>query len=998
MATLLLTAAVSQLGATGFAGAIFAGAAGALGGFIDNQLLFPLFSKDQRPRQLVGPRITDFQVQTASEGTPVPFSQGPSNRVAGNIIWQSPLKEVVRTETEQVGGGGKGGGGGAEVSTKTFTYFVSVAVAVGEGVIQNIDKIWADGLLLSKEDSDVDLAASTLLSATVIRIFSNGGTLPGNDSLLRTVKLRITSPNGGPDLSQFRSGKDVVMSGWSESQNNGTFRVLSSSIDTGTGISIMDVETNGVLPQIVGITQRNSVDFLDTNPDIVKLFFQPIILGIREPVNLAQFGFAGRIGGTLHINNTADDVNKGEFTIASVDGNQITIDGSESLTAALAINGGNYTAFFGKDEAAGASVTLSQEIDDFSTKDVKNITVHTGTDSQLPDSLIESFEGVGNVPGYVGIAYVVLEDIALDRFGKRIPNLSFLVKKDTSITVGDAVGERLERSGLVASDFDVSAITDDFKGMTTAGPQTGERELEPIITAFNLIVTESLGKLRFEKRDALTIFDIDDDDIASHVFGDNIRRRIVITKGDQVGLPQEVNVGYIDPVSDFQKGMQKQRKIENLVDSSVTFEIPITLSADEARNIAFRELWTAHSNNDIISLSLPPSYFFLEENDTIRFEGDENEQFVAVIKRIDRGINGLILIEALVESSTTLEHDAVEDSPFIVADPEIYIPPAMIFELLDIAPLFDDHVSIVGYYVATATAQFNKEFQGASLFSSKDTRRGPSRFKLVDTFTIEATMGNVVGVVDPGVLFIFDEATIITVELINGTLESKTELEVLEGVNLAFVGGEIIGFKNATLVGTNTYELTGLIRGLRNTEWFRTIHVDTEPFVLLDGPGIQFESIDLKDLDESISFKMVPSGAELDDTNEKIRSLYGRTIRPFFPVQINGIRDVNNNLSLTWTRRTRAFTKPITGGIDAPMIEPLEEYEVHILNVAGDTVLRIIEICGQTNTIYTEVDQIADGLTPGDPVTLIVYQISSTLSKELPTEGVIPLNLVSVIV
>ncbi len=997
MATLLLTAAISQAGVTGFAGAIFAGAAGALGGFIDNQLLFPLFSKDQRPRQLVGPRITDFQVQTASEGTPVPFSQGPSNRVAGNIIWQSQLKEVVRTETEQVGGGGKGGGGGSEVSTKTFTYFVSVAVAVGEGVINDITKIWADGLLLFEKDRQNEVLGSTDLSVTIKKNFEQVWFFSVSGTKITSIHNRINSPINGPDLSKFRSGKDVVITGFSDPANNGTFRVIRSGRND-NGSSFCDVEGSQILVQYDSTTSvQKIVSFFNTNPDEILLgttlaIDSNLLTGIFNPISLGfQAGMTLNIGGApfgLNLNDGS------EFLIDNVTSSRIVLDVGNIVIPETFIHGYILTGFFGSAESAGATVTMIQDADDFSTKDMANFTIHKGEDNQLPDSLIESFEGVGNVPGYVGIAYVVLEDIALDRFGKRIPNLSFLVEKDTSITVGAAVGERLERSGLAASDFDVSAITDDFKGMTTAGPQTGERELEPIITAFNLIVTESLGKLKFEKRDALTIFDIDDDDIASHVFGNNIRRRIIITKGDQVGLPQEVNVGYIDPVSDFQRGMQKQRKIENLVDSSVTFEIPITLSADEARNIAFRELWTAHSNNDIISLSLPPSYFFLEENDTIRFEGDENEQFVAVIKRIDRGINGLILIEALVESSTTLEHDAVEDSPFIVADPELYIPPSMIFELLDIAPLFDDHVSIVGYYVATATAQFNKEFQGASLFTGRDI----NKLKLVDTFTIEATMGNVVGIVDPGVLFIFDEATIITVELINGTLESKTELEVLEGANLAYFGGEIIGFRNATLIGTNTYELTGLIRGLRNTEFFRTIHVDTEPFVLLDGPGIQFESINLKDLDESRPFKMVPSGAEIDDTNGILRSLYGRTIRPFFPVQINGTRDIDNNLSLTWTRRTRAFTKPITGNIDAPMIEPLEEYEVHILNDASDTVLRIIEICGQTNTIYTEIDQIADGLTPGDPVTLIVYQISSTLSKELPTEGVIPLNLVSVIV
>ena len=101
---------------------------------------------------------------------------------------------------------------------------------------------------------------------------------------------------------------------------------------------------------------------------------------------------------------------------------------------------------------------------------------------------------------------------------------------------------------------------------------------------------------------------------------------------------------------------------------------------------------------------------------------------------------------------------------------------------------------------------------------------------------------------------------------------------------------------------------------------------------------------------------------------------------------------------MEWTRRTRALTKPLTNVIPAPMIEPLEEYEVHILNAVDNTILRIIEICGQTNTIYTASDQTIDGLTPGNPITLIVYQISSTLAKELPTQGIVPPELINVIV
>lgn len=57
-------------------------------------------------------------------------------------------------------------------------------------------------------------------------------------------------------------------------------------------------------------------------------------------------------------------------------------------------------------------------------------TLYVGDDSQLPDPVMESFLGAGNVPGYRGLAYYVLHDFDLGQTG-RIPNFSFEVLKSS---------------------------------------------------------------------------------------------------------------------------------------------------------------------------------------------------------------------------------------------------------------------------------------------------------------------------------------------------------------------------------------------------------------------------------------------------------------------------------------------------------------------------------------------------------------------------------------
>ncbi len=52
--------------------------------------------------------------------------------------------------------------------------------------------------------------------------------------------------------------------------------------------------------------------------------------------------------------------------------------------------------------------------------------LHSGGEAQAPDPLIEAVEGE-NAPAYRGLAYVVFEDLPLERFGNVLPQLSFEV-------------------------------------------------------------------------------------------------------------------------------------------------------------------------------------------------------------------------------------------------------------------------------------------------------------------------------------------------------------------------------------------------------------------------------------------------------------------------------------------------------------------------------------------------------------------------------------------
>lgn len=68
------------------------------------------------------------------------------------------------------------------------------------------------------------------------------------------------------------------------------------------------------------------------------------------------------------------------------------------------------------------------------TKWLQNITFYLGTEVQAVDSTIEAVEGVGNVPPYLGLCYMVAENDDLTDFRGAIPQYEFVVTKAGEIS------------------------------------------------------------------------------------------------------------------------------------------------------------------------------------------------------------------------------------------------------------------------------------------------------------------------------------------------------------------------------------------------------------------------------------------------------------------------------------------------------------------------------------------------------------------------------------
>lgn len=89
----------------------------------------------------------------------------------------------------------------------------------------------------------------------------------------------------------------------------------------------------------------------------------------------------------------------------------------------------NYYANFAVAICTGEVTSLGRIWADGKELDLSQYTYrfYRGTDTQVPDSLMEAKEGAGKVPAYRGVCYIVFERMHLEKFGNRIPQLNFEV-------------------------------------------------------------------------------------------------------------------------------------------------------------------------------------------------------------------------------------------------------------------------------------------------------------------------------------------------------------------------------------------------------------------------------------------------------------------------------------------------------------------------------------------------------------------------------------------
>lgn len=548
-------------------------------------------------------------------------------------------------------------------------------------------------------------------------------------------------------------------------------------------------------------------------------------------------------------------------------------------------------------------------------------------------------------------------------------------------TLKNIVDDLCFRGGLdPITKVDSSSLsTISIKGYVVARPTTAKATLEQLSSAFFIKAVESDYKIKFYlKSSATNVETIPQKWLAGGSDSESYWKE---TRKQELELPKKITVTHINNEDDYQQGAQFQQRITNPFPSSwgrseITLEFPMVLNPTEAKALATQMLYSTWAERTTYETVLPWRYALLDPTDTITVTMDNGDSYSTRITGTVIGANFHMETGLISQDATTY----VKPTGLVGSSSLGFVPQEIIdlsisrITFLDIPMLKDGDAAPSGmtrvYY---SSEPYNPGWPGGSLDYSIDNG---NNFNNLDEIIDPIVSGVVSGIIPaPFSADIIDTTTQIVVFLRedNDELDSITEEEFLAGRNACLINKEIIYFRDAVLQLDGSYILSYLLRGRRGTEWTCGLHDLGEKFYLLeDNQGkIVPKLLEWSTVGNAYQYRLTTYGMYATQSPVVSYAFGGNAERPYSPVNITRTFS-SPNIIITWARRNR-YNGAIRNGVDIPLIEGTNDFDVYILSSPYDpavslgnppsTYVRLYTVAAETAT-YTAANMTTDGFNP----------------------------------
>ena len=453
---------------------------------------------------------------------------------------------------------------------------------------------------------------------------------------------------------------------------------------------------------------------------------------------------------------------------------------------------------------------------------------------------------------------------------------------------------------------------------------------------------------------------------------------IELTRAQETELPQALKWQVARADEDYDAALVEAARITVDTSRIDSESFPMAVPPEEAERRCRRALQETWAGRESAVFRLPPSRLALDPADVVALDHDGRFQQFRLTAIADAEARG---IEAVRQDREAYDLPPGTERPATLPRAVTFGPPEVI--LLDLPQLRDDIPAHQLLIAANA-----KPWPGAlAAYRSP----GADGFELVTTVRRRANMGRLTADLWSGPTSRFDLGNVLILGLASGRLESVSDLALFGGANALAVESapgrwEIVQARHAELIAPGRYRPTRLLRGQRGTEQAMGNPTPAGARVVLLNEALTPLPISEGDLGIPFNWRIGPARHPVSsDTFAALTfAPEGAGLRPFAPVHVTQPwRQPHSpgDLTLRWTRRSRDLAADSWQGMEVPMAEEQESYEVRIMdgNVAKRTLTS-----NEPSVTYSAAQQIADWsalLTPGDSLTIRICQISARIGR-----------------
>jgi hypothetical protein len=530
------------------------------------------------------------------------------------------------------------------------------------------------------------------------------------------------------------------------------------------------------------------------------------------------------------------------------------------------------------------------------------------------------------------------------------------------------------RAGMPEARIDVTGLWGAVEGYAIGALESPRASITTLSRHFGFDAVETEGVIRFVMRGRAAVATLAPDVLVAAREGDVLE----LTRGQETELPQALKWQVARADEDYDAALVEARRITVDTTRIASESFPMAVPPEEAERRCRRALMEAWTGRETAAFRLPPSRLGFDPADVVTLEHDGRQMELRLISIADAEARG---IEAVYQDRAAYDMPPGSPRPSSLLSPVVFGAPEVV--LMDLPQLTEDqpaHRPLIAAHAVPWPGEM-------AVFRSSST----DGFELLTTFGSRARIGELVSDFYAGPTSRFDLGNELVVDLLTGTLESVTDLTLFAGANAIAVESalgiwEIVQAGAAELLAHGRYRLTRLLRGQRGTEDAMGNPAPAGARIVVLDASLASLPIAEADLELPWNWRIGPASRSVSDETYVAVPFTpeGAGLRPFSVAHVEQPwrrPRTLGDLTICWTRRSRALSADSWGAVEVPLIEEIETYEVEILD--GASVKRTLSTT-TTSAIYSAAQQTADWgapLAPGDTLDIRIYQLSALIGR-----------------